>query len=285
MNYLLLGEGAMNPWLETIGVILIAISGIFIGMFFSRFRSPWWVFGYIFPCLIIVILAVARCNNSLYFMQPFSLITTGRSRFAIFSLAVSMGFTVPLSRLPHRFEKLLVCLLMTVFITWFSVLPFLAPALLRNRLANLVTTLDSGGNCIQTTSYTCGPAAAVTALKRLGLPAEEGEIAVLSYTSPVIGTLPSCLSKALQNRYGNFGLKCRYRRFDSVDQLGNEGITLAVIRDAFLVDHCITVLKVSDDDVTVADPMTGIRLISRSKFEKIWRFSGIVLELDSTMNI
>lgn len=275
----------MNPWLETVGVILVATSGIIIGTFFSRFRNPWWILGYIFPCLLIVILAVARCNNSLYFVQPFSFITTGRSRFVIFSLAVSMGFTVPLSRLPHRLEKLLVCLLMFVFITWFSILPFLAPALLRNRLANLITTLDSEGNCIQTTSYTCGPAAAVTALKKLGLTADEGEIAVLAYTSPVIGTLPSCLSSALQNRYGNLGLKCRYRHFDSIDQLGNTGVTLAVVKDAFLVDHCIAVLEVSENDVTVADPIAGTRSISREKFEKIWRFSGIVLERKSIQNI
>lgn len=275
----------MNPWLETVGVTLLAVSGIFIGTFFSRFRNPWWVLGYIFPCLLIIILAVARCNNSLYFIEPFSYITAGRFRFVIFSFAVSMGLTVPLSRLPYTLEKLLVYLLMTVSISWFSVLPFLAPALLRNRLSNLVTTVDSGGNCIQTTSYTCGPAAAVTALKRLGLPAEEGEIAVLSYTSPVIGTLPSCLSSALQNRYSKAGLKCRYRQFDSVDQLGKEGITLAVIKDAFLVDHCITVLKVSENFITVADPMAGLRLISRDKFEKIWRFSGIVLERESTQRI
>ena len=100
----------MNPWLETVGVTLLAVSGIFIGAFFSHFRNPWWVLGYIFPCLLIIILAIARCNNSLYFVQPFSYITAGRSRFVIFSFAVSMGLTVPLSRLPHRLEKLLVCL-------------------------------------------------------------------------------------------------------------------------------------------------------------------------------
>jgi hypothetical protein len=196
-----------------------------------------------------------------------------------------MGLTVPLSRLPRRCEKLLVCILMVVIVTWYSVLPFLVPALIKEHLSNIQTRLSANGICFQSTDYTCAPAAAVTALVRLGLSAEEGEIAVLSHTSPVAGTLPSCLSSALQNRYGEAGLKCQYRRFDSIDQLSRAGVTLAMVRDAFLIDHCIAVLEVSDRTITVADPVTGMRLMSHEQFEKIWRFSGIVLERDRTQSI
>jgi hypothetical protein len=196
-----------------------------------------------------------------------------------------MGLTVPLSRLPYKFEKLIVCILMGVFVTWFSILPFLVPALIKSRLSNIQTKLDSNGICRQTTDYTCGPAAAVTALGKLGLSAEEGEIAVLSYSSPVTGTLPSFLCSALESRYGAVGLKCQYRRFDSVNQLRDAGITLVVVRDAFLLDHCIAVLEVSDNTITIADPVIGTMLMPHSQFEKIWRFSGIVLERDFVRSI
>jgi hypothetical protein len=53
---------------------------------------------------------------------------------------------------------------MVVVVVWFSVLPFLAPALVKGHLANLKTMVDSNGICFQTTDYTCGPAAAVTRL-------------------------------------------------------------------------------------------------------------------------
>jgi hypothetical protein len=119
----------------------------------------------------------------------------------------------------------------------------------------------------------------------LGIKADEGELAVLSYSSPVIGTLPTCLTSALQNRYAADGLSCRYRHFDSIDQLRNAGVTLAVVRDAFLLDHCIAVLGVSDDEVTVADPVTGARLMPYKQFEKIWRFCGIVLQRSTVQNI
>jgi len=144
---------------------------------------------------------------------------------------------------------------------------------------------DNNGVCRQTTNYTCGPAAAVTALGKLGLRADEGELAVLSYSSPVIGTLPACLTSALQDRYSADGLRCQYRRFESIDQLRNAGVTLAVVRDAFLLDHCIAVLDVSDDAVIVADPVTGRRLIPYEQFEKIWRFCGIVLQRNLTQRI
>ena len=275
----------MEPWFETAGVVLVAVLGDFLGRVFSGLRKPWWLLGYSLPLILIAMLVMVRCSDALRFVQPFCWVVTGRVKFVIISLVVTMGLTVPLSRLPRRCEKLLVCILMVVIVTWFSVLPFLVPALIKEHLSNIQTRLSANGICFQSTDYTCGPAAAVTALVRLGLSAEEGEIAVLSHTSPVAGTLPSCLSSALQNRYGEAGLKCQYRRFDSIEQLNRAGVTLAMVRDAFLIDHCIAVLEVSDRTITVADPVTGMRLMSHEQFEKIWRFSGIVLERDRTQSI
>jgi len=58
-----------------------------------------------------------------------------------------------------------------------------------------------------------------------------------------------------------------------------------MVRETFLMDHCLTILDVSEDAVTVADPVTGTRLMPHGQFEKIWRFSGIVLERDSVQSI
>lgn len=275
----------MSPWVGTLSVIVVALLGIWLGGLFSRFHKSYWLLGCSLPFALLGMLILTRYNNSLHFVEPFSWIAVGRARFIILSLAVSMGLTIPLSRLPYRFEKLVVCLLMAGFVVWFSVLPLLAPALVKDHLANLSTKFDVNGICRQTTDYTCGPAAAVTALGRLGLVAQEGELAVLSYSSPMTGTLPTCLSAAIENRYSADGLRCRYRRFDSVDQLKDAGVTLAMVKEAFLMDHCLTILDISDNSVTVADPVTGTRLMPHRQFEKIWRFSGIVLERDSVKSI
>jgi hypothetical protein len=275
----------MTPWLETAGVVLVALTGAGAGGFLSRLSKPYWVLGYLVPAGLIAMLALVRFDPALAFVRPFVWIASGRIRFVTLSLGVAMGLTVPLSRLPYKWEKLVVCLVMAGFVSWFSVLPFLMPALVRGRLANLRTHFDENGICRQTTDYTCGPAAAVTALERLGLPAEEGELAVLSYSSPVTGTLPACLSSALQSRYRANGLRCRYRRFVSIDQLNDSGVTLAIVKEGLLKDHCLAVLRVTDNGVTVADPVTGVRLMSARQFEKIWRHSGIVLQRDPVQRI
>lgn len=275
----------MNPWLETAGVILITALGIIIGRFSSGLRKPYWILGYILSCILILILLMARIKNELYFIQPFSWMAAGRTRYIILSLSISMGLTIPLSRLPYKWEKILVFVLMIGLITWSSILPFMVPALIKDHLSNLTTRFDKNGICRQTTQYTCGPAAAVTALEKLGLNADEGEIAVLSHTSPVAGTLPSLLCSALQNRYGAEGLKCKYRRFDSIEQLRKTGITLVIVKDTFFMDHCLVVLEVLDHAVAIADPVTGTKIIPYENFEKIWRYSGIVMERSPLQNI
>jgi predicted double-glycine peptidase len=275
----------VNPWLETIGVVLVALMGIAIGRKFSSFRRPCWTLGYFIPLVLIAMLVTTRFAHSLAFVPPFSWLATGRVKFIVLCLAVTMGITTPLSRLPRRCEKLTVCILMGVVVTWFSILPFLVPGLIKGHLLNLRTRVDAEGICLQTTDFTCGPAAAVTALRELGLDARESEIAVLSHSSPITGTLPRCLYAAIRKRYGAEGLKCQYRRFDSLAQLRDAGVTLAVVRSRFLSDHCVAVLDVSDGIVTVADPVAGKILITHKQFEKIWRFSGIVLKRDSTQSI
>ena len=175
--------------------------------------------------------------------------------------------------------------MMACLLICFSFAPFLASSIPADDLLILQTKVDSDGICYQSKNYTCAPAAAVTALRKLGFNAYEGEIAVLAHTSPIIGTLPHSLYTALQNRYGHQGLKCRYRQFDSIAQIKGKGIILAVIKDSFLSDHCVTVLEVSDRMVTIADPILGKLNMSHKQFEKIWRFSGIVLKRDRSESI
>jgi predicted double-glycine peptidase len=255
--------------------------GVLLGKLFSHPRKTYWIVGYFISFVLILFLLITRYSNSLAFEPMLVGVTAGRLKYVLFSLAVTMGLTTPLSRLPYKFERAAIYVIMAVIVVWFAVLPFLVPALIQNQLANLTTTLDSNGICFQTTDFTCAPAAAVTALGQLGLPANEGEIAILAHTSPVAGTLPGCLQTALQKRYGDQGLKSQYRRFDSIAQLKDAGLTLAVVKSAFLTDHCVAILEVSDDEVIVADPAWGKKALSYKEFEEIWRFSGIVLKRDA----
>jgi len=202
--------------------------------------------------------------------------TIGRSRFVCFNFVTTMLLSAPLSRLPKKRNRIFLCVLIAV-LTSMSVIPFLAPAFNRSYLASLKTRVDSDGVCRQSNDYTCGPAAAVTALRKLGLPAEEGEIALLGHSSSLTGTDPDVLAAELQKRYARDGLQVQYRAFQDVQDLKRAGLTVAVLRFNALQDHCVTILGVETDKIIVADPLSGLTCLSPQDFEDKWQFVGIVL--------
>jgi len=267
----------MNPWLETGGVLLLGVVGVALGRWFSRLPKVYWTAGYFIPLTLIVLVGLAYRVRTLELCPPFSWLMMGRREIALTALIGTMVLTTPLSRLPRRRDRAATSLLMVWVVFQVAVWPFLAPAFNRDELAALKTRIDSDGVCLQNTEYTCGPAAAVSALRRLGFPAEEGEIAILCKTSTAMGTPPDILCRTLQNRYGPEGLSCDYRAFKSVNELKRSGYTLALMKFAFLLDHYVTVLNVDDQTVTVADPLNGRQTLTHADFAKKWRFVGVAL--------
>jgi predicted double-glycine peptidase len=211
------------------------------------------------------------------FKPPISWMMMGRKKFTILGFIAAMVLTTPLSRLPLKRDRTVISILMAIIIFFMAVWPFLAPAFNRNQLAHLQTHIDGDGICIQTTDYTCGPAAAVTALRKLGLPADEGRLAILSSTSSMTGTPPDILAEVLKKQYGQNGLGVEYRAFKNISELKQAGLTLAVVKFGFMVDHYVTVLEVTDSEVVVGDPISGLRKMSLDDFEGQWRFVGVVL--------
>lgn len=266
----------MSPWLETLGVALLALVGIGLGRFFSRQATPYWLLGYAIPMVIVLMIVATRLDAVLEFAAPFSWLVTGRTRYALVGPVVAMTLTTPITRLSKSRDRTAVMLFIAVAILYASVWPFLAPVFNRAYLEQLKTVIKDG-ICRQGTDYTCGPAAAVTALRWLGLPAEEGKLAILAHTTPAIGTPPSILADVLREQYMKDGLTVQYRHFKSVGELPTDAITLAVIKYSLLEDHYVTVLAVRGDELIVADPSTGRARYSAASFQKIWRNSGIVL--------
>ena len=268
----------MNLWLDSIAAGLFAFAGALLGYLFSRLPKPYWVFGYFIPLVLILIYGVAVHFPALSFTPPISWMMIGRKKFAVMGFIATMVLTTPLSRLPQKRDRAVVLVLMTVIVLVMSVWPFLAPIFNHNQLEHLQTRIGADGVCRQNTDYTCGPAAAVTALRKLGLPADEGKIAILSYTSSTTGTPPDILAEALQNEYGKDGLIAEYRAFKNLSELKQAGLTVAVVKFGFMVDHYVTVLEVTDSEVVIGDPLNGLDRISRDEFLKKWRFAGVVLK-------
>jgi predicted double-glycine peptidase len=267
----------MNGYLETIAVLAVAVLGVLAGRAFGSLKRPYWLAGYVLSMALIGLLVLSRLYYPLDFIPPFSSIVAGRARFVTLCVAVTVGVITPLSRLPYRIERILVCALMAIVVAWFCVMPFLVPTLLKGSHQALKTRMNAAGICFQSTDYTCGPAAAVTALNKLGITADEGQLAVLAHSSPVTGTLPECLADAITRRYADAGVECRFRLYHCVDELKDADVSLVVVKDHFLTDHCIAVLGVNKDSVVVGDPARGREIIPRETFMDEWRYIGIAI--------
>jgi hypothetical protein len=238
----------------------------------------WWVIGYFLPLTVVGMLAAAAQMPQLYFVPPFSWLSAGRNEFVAAGLVATCLLTTPLTRLPRRQTQVLVAIFMALVVFSSSLVCFLAPALVRSQLLALVTRVDKDGVCLQGNGYNCGPAAAVTALRRMGLPAEEGPLAILAHTSPITGTPPDVLEETLNQAYGAQGVKAKFRYFKTLDEMRGHAGVLVVIKYDFLVDHYVALLEVNDREVVVGDPGSGVVKHERAEFEKRWRSCGVVLE-------
>ena len=268
----------MRPWIETLAVAILGLMGVCAGLWFSRLRRPFWLFGYFLPLTLILCYVAASRIPALSLVPPISWLVMGRNKFASIGLITTMVLTTPLSRIKAVRARVLISILMGLAVIQMSLWPFLAPAFNRQYLQGLVTQIDPDGICRQSNDYDCGPAAAVTALRRLGFPAEEGQIAIWAHTSSATGTPPDILAHTLQEHYGKEGLICEYRVFKSLGELQEAGLALVVVRYTFWVDHYLTVLKADQNVVLTGDPSRGLILIPARDFVARWRFVGIVLK-------
>ncbi|MHC4288306.1 MAG: hypothetical protein ACYSSJ_08410, partial [Planctomycetota bacterium] len=72
-----------------------------------------------------------------------------------------------------------------------------------------------------------------------------------AHTSPVIGTSPWDLYRTLKSNYADEGIEYSFLHMRSIDQLPANAVLLAVVRDAPATDHCVAVLAVNENIVTI----------------------------------
>lgn len=265
-------------WIEIFGILLIAIAGIVFGRWASSQSTSARIFAMSISFAVVGLILLARLGSLWETFPLLRPIAASRLRFVLLAFSVTLGLTAPLTQLRSYASRFITCMVMAFFIAILVSFPFLGPALIRSDLANSPTRIDIDGVCRQSQPFTCGPAAAVTALNRFGVEATEGSLAMQSRTSPVIGTSPWDLYKTLKSSYADSGIEYSFLHMNSIDQLPADAILLAVVRDAPVTDHCVAVLAVNENTVTVADPMAGLIQIPRDSFTQLWRHCGILLQ-------
>jgi predicted double-glycine peptidase len=160
----------------------------------------------------------------------------------------------------------------------FGVIYFGPSIWIHQELKHLHTTFSKDGIGIQTTGFTCGPAAAVTVLRQLGIEAQESDLAICSKCTPQNGTTTELLAGAIKKLYGKQGIDCSIIHFDSIDHLKESCPAIAVIKLSSAVSHYTVVLEVTDDKVILGDPIAGKKEWSYEVFRKKWWSVGIVVK-------
>ena len=264
---------------QTAGVIMLAGFGIFLGRWISRWRSPAWLVGYVVPLLLVIIIGIPRWSPRIESIPPFSWIMADRTEFAAIALVCTILLTTPLSRLRQRRQRFAVFLFMVLITVYFSVPPFLMPVFEYTHLSELETTIDQNGVCLQSNGYNCGPAAAVTVLRKIGIQAEEGQLALRAHTTRFAGTPTDSLCAAIRSCYS---VSCHIVYCRAVQELKGKEPLIALIKYSYMVDHFVAVLSVTDTDVVIGDPLEGIRTCTHKEFENEWRKCVIIIEKSPT---
>lgn len=267
----------MELWLETIGVFTLAALGMLLGHIASRSGSFSRTAVLLITFLLMGLILAGRFPALVFRWPQLYPLAAGRVRFVLLILAVTLGLTAPLAQLTRPSVRMVTCVIMALFVSALTILPFLGPAVVQDQLKTLQACFDNDGVCRQTQPFTCGAAAAVTGLRQLGIEADEGSLAVSARTSPVIGASSWTLYLAIRDRYAPQGLLCSFGMFDSIEAVPRDAVMLAVMRNLRFSDHCVVVIDITDKYTVIADPAEGLLRISTAAFLQSWRNCGIIL--------
>lgn len=272
--------------LETLFIFMLFTTSILTGWLISHWKKKhlFHITFYI-TLFLILLIGIARWINILEFIPPVSWIASGKTKYIVWGVSAGVLLTSSLAHLSTRTLKLLVCVCLTL-IMFYSISPFLLPCLMYHDLKKLSSRFDSDGICHQSTGYTCGPASAVTALKKIGIEAKEGNLAILFRTTPLTGTDGECIRKGIEEKYNSQGIECDRKYCARPQELSTiKGAMIVQTCHSFMVDHYVAILEVGEDGVILGDPLFGKRKLSYSEFRKIWRNYIIVLSKNnSTLN-
>lgn len=257
-----------SAWLESAAVL-----GLLVGAAASiprLIRWPGWKLFWLASLAGLCWLGLLRKYPLLEMQPAFHWITAGRTEYLFYGPLTLWLLGLPAYQLPRKATRLAAATLAVLVSLEYTLGPFLGPIVAPPAPA----TLDPDGICIQTDSYSCGPAASVTALRRLGIQGSFEELAANAHTSQAIGTPPDLLCDALQKLYP---VKAQYLHLNSLDQ-APPGQLVLVLKLGLFVDHYVALLERGPDgSVEIGDPLVGRQKLSLANFEERWRHTAVVI--------
>ncbi len=267
----------MHSSVLAVGVAVLLVLGAWVGRRVATLPGRWWVGVYAAGPLLAGLIYLERIGSPLAFTPPFSLVIGGRAEYVLRALVLALIAGCVAGRAREVRWRWLPLGGLAAGTLYLGLAPFLACLLVRGQLADCPTRMVNGV-CIQSTPYTCGPTAAVTALRALNVSAREGDLALRAGTNPVCGTPPDDLCAAVRSLYGAEGVDAVYERVGSLQKLSGKLPAVVVTSSSFPCDHYVAVLRIGKAGVILGDPECGLRQTDLATFARDWHGSAIVFE-------
>ncbi|MCL2646292.1 MAG: cysteine peptidase family C39 domain-containing protein [Phycisphaerales bacterium] len=258
-------------WMKLVAVLMLVVIGGSVGRRLGK--SRWWWVGFAGSLLLVSLVIVGRRSVYLSFVWPFSWAISPHVGPLMMGMAIPVMLGVLMVRLPERRKRVMVGILAGAMLVYFGLLPVVLPLAVRGSLLGTATVVDHDGVCWQQHNYSCGPAAAVTCLRMLGVEGQEGLIGALAETAPTLGTDGQMLAAAVEKLYGGKGVQCTYRYVSRIEELRTPAV--AAIQSPKHGGHYVAVLKVEDNAVIVGDPINGKERWGRQEFLDQWRGAAV----------
>ncbi|HVT80773.1 MAG TPA: cysteine peptidase family C39 domain-containing protein [Phycisphaerae bacterium] len=258
-------------WMELLAVAIAAALGGWLGCRFGR-RHFWWLATTLCAAVLVASFAGHR-SIRLSFIPPISWIADARANPPVVALAATLLMSILITHLPMRRTRTLTAGMAVAVVLYTCVWPLAMALGARRSLAAIHTTLNTYGVCLQSRTYTCGPASAVTCLYELGVKGDEGALAIESLCRPNIGIQPERLAAAITRLHARDGIVAEYRWVENLDNLPLPAVACMTTAGG----HDIAVLQVEKDHVIIGDPARGLLRITRLNFMRGWTGAAIVL--------
>lgn len=139
---------------------------------------------------------------------------------------------------------------------------------------NSTPELNTTGIVMQTTNYTCGPAALATVLNNMGINVTEQELATLAGTDENGTTMYGLVQAAKAKGLNAVGMKL------SVNELKKNNIVFLTIDGT---THYSVVREVTNESVYLADPSLGNIEMTREKFSEAYSGNALVISDPNAM--
>lgn len=253
-------DPSVNPFVESFLAVTTSVTTGAVSYLTPKLKWAWFLTG--LGCVAFVIAE----GSELRWRTAGTLMSIG------IPITVGPLFRLPLSKFVSR-GLFIASALAVGYSGWME---FFGPALSRSTLGGLTTVINGQGVCLQTTSFTCGPAAVVTVLRKLGVLADEGELGLLSKASFYTGTDASLLRDAVNRLYQDQGLHATTAKLQTIEELAASVPCATVVYYDFTTDHWVAVLGVHDGKIEIGDPISGKRTLS-VEFAQRWKHETLLV--------